>query len=434
MNTRLNIKKHMNPERAEQLVITKRPHIETKSLASSIEDIFDAVSTDGDEAIKRLTTLYDKVNLDSLQVSKIDIINASQHIKPKLKDSIQRAYDNIFKFHNSQRLASKKIETSTGVTCWQESRGIDSVGLYIPGGSAPLFSTVLMLGVPAQIAECQEIILCTPPNKNGSVHPAILFAAELCGISKIFKIGGAQAIASLVIGTESVPKVTKIFGPGNQYVTAAKLKAIEYGVAIDLPAGPSEVLVFADSECYPEFIAADLISQAEHGPDSQVIFVTISEKIIASVEECLHEQLNRLPRRSIAEQALENAHIIYFESLDRAFEFINEYAPEHLIIASNRASDYIGKINNAGSVFLGNMTPESAGDYASGTNHTLPTSGFAKSYSGVSLDSFIKKITFQTISIEGIKDLGPSIINMAEEEELEGHANAVRVRLQSITS
>lgn len=434
MKNTVSIKTYRNPGLAVQTELSIRPAMDTSALKDVIEGVYHKIEQEGDLGLKELTSQFDGVSIEELKVTKKEIIEASALVSKELKESINRAYQNIHKFHLTQELVTKKVETSTGVTCWQESRSIDKVGLYIPGGSAPLFSTVLMLGIPAQIAGCEQVVMCTPPNKEGVINPAILYTAGLCGITEVYKIGGSQAIAAMVVGTESVPSVFKIFGPGNQYVTAAKMKALDYGIAIDLPAGPSEVLVFADDTANPAFVAADLLSQAEHGKDSQVVLVTTSERLLNSVEQSLNEQLQELPRKEIAEAALSHAYSVFFDNVEHAFDFINLYAPEHFIIGSDNATDYISHIRNAGSVFLGNMTPESAGDYASGTNHTLPTSAYARSYSGVSLDSFIKKITFQEINTDGITDLGPSIINMAEMEELQGHANAVKVRLNSLQS
>jgi len=349
-----------------------------------------------------------------------------------LQQAIQAASQNIKRFHQTQFNEVVKVETQPGVTCWQKAVPIEKVGLYIPGGTAPLFSTVLMLAIPAQLAGCDEIVICTPPDTYGNINPAILFAAELCGVNTIYKIGGSQAIAALCQGTESVPVVNKIFGPGNQYVTAAKQKAVELGTAIDMPAGPSEVLVFADDSGKASYIASDLLAQAEHGVDSQVVFVTTNQDLIIEVQKEVKKQCTMLPRKEIATMALSQSHLIFITEDQQAFDFINEYAPEHFIISSDHANDYIPMIKNAGSVFIGNFTPESAGDYASGTNHTLPTNGHAKAFSGVNLDAFMKKITFQEINEEGLKGLGQTIIAMAEAENLKAHANAVRIRLEDI--
>lgn len=423
---------YREPSHDQQVELIKRPSIDVKELDLTVQGIFDQVGQDGDKALRDFTSRFDQVELESIALDLALIQNSAHAISNELKSAIDRAYENIRLFHQSQELQSNKVTTSVGVECWQESRAIQKVGLYIPGGSAPLFSTVLMLGIPAQIASCEERILCTPPDRNGNIHPAILYAASLCGINKVFTVGGAQAIAAMVMGTESIPSVYKIFGPGNQYVTAAKMKALDYNVAIDLPAGPSEVLVYADDSCYPKFVAADLLSQAEHGPDSQVVLVATNSGIVEQVNQELNFQLEQLPRKEIATVALKHAYSCVIEDVEQAFDFINLYAPEHFIISSDQADNYLALIQNAGSVFIGNWTPESAGDYASGTNHTLPTSAFARTYSGVSLDSFVKKVTFQKISKIGINDLGPTIRIMAEEEELQGHANAVKFRMDEV--
>lgn len=427
------LKKYINPDQATIAKLIKRPEMNTQSLQGIIADVFSAVSAGGDTALLKLTEKYDGVRLEYLSVSMEEINSASSLVESSLKKAIDIAHQNITKFHESQRQESIKLETSRGVYCWQKSVGIDKVGLYIPGGSAPLFSTVLMLAIPAQLAGCQEIILCTPPGRDGQIHPCILYCAQLCGIHKIFKVGGSQAIAAMTYGTKSIPKVHKIFGPGNQYVTAAKQRALAMGTAIDMPAGPSEVLVFADQTAQAEFVASDLLAQAEHGPDSQVVLVTLNDVLGDSVHEEIEKQISQLPRRSIAQEALKNSSMVEFDSTTKAFDFINKYAPEHLIIASDTPEDYLELIRNAGSVFLGNLTPESAGDYASGTNHTLPTNGFAKSYSGVNLDAFTKKITYQHITKEGITALGPAVVEMAVAEQLEAHANAVRLRLAKVS-
>ncbi|MFT4568076.1 MAG: histidinol dehydrogenase [Saprospiraceae bacterium] len=412
--------------------IIKRPEINATDLSVIIDDIYKNVKEAGDEALIAFTKKFDNVALTNISVSEQELENASGFVSQQLKNAIDTAYANIKIFHEAQRLVKQVISTTDGVECWQESRAIDRVGLYIPGGSAPLFSTVLMLGVPAQVAGCDEVVLCTPPSKDGTVHPAILYAASLCGISKIIKVGGAQSIAGLVLGTETIPSVYKVFGPGNQYVTAAKMQGLQYGVAIDLPAGPSEVLVYADASSNPAFVASDLLSQAEHGRDSQVVIVASHESIVKAVETELQIQLELLPRKEIARLALQSAFACIIEDVDKAYQFINAYAPEHFIIASDSAEKHLSKIRNAGSVFIGHWTPESAGDYASGTNHTLPTGAFARAYSGVSLDSFVKKITFQKIDKVGLNNLGPTIVTMAENEELEGHANAVKLRMEAL--
>ena len=426
------LKIYNEPSLDQQGELIQRPAMDVQELDQTIQSVFDHVNQDGDKALFDLTLKFDRIKLESLNVDANALQESTELISNDLKEAIDRAYHNIQLFHKSQELESKRISTSPGVECWQESRAIGKVGLYIPGGTAPLFSTVLMLGIPAQIAGCEERVLCTPPDKNGNIHPAILYAASLCGIQQIYKVGGAQAIAAMVLGTEFIPAVYKIFGPGNQYVTAAKMKALDYNIAIDLPAGPSEVLVYADDTSYPQFVAADLLSQAEHGPDSQVVLVASHADIVQRVDKAITSQLAQLPRNEIARGALSHAYSCVIEDVNRAFDFINLYAPEHFIISSDHADDYLSLIQNAGSVFIGNWTPESAGDYASGTNHTLPTSAFARAYSGVSLDSFVKKVTFQKISKAGINDLGPTIRIMAEEEQLQGHANAVKIRMEEL--
>lgn len=418
------------PNRIDWKELLKRPAIDSVELEGKVAAILKTVKQKGDDALKEYALQFDKVKLDSLQVSEEEINKTANLVSEELKKAIQVAKSNIEKFHTSQKEETKVIETSKGVLCWRKSIGIKKVGLYIPGGTAPLFSTVLMLSVPAQLAGCKEIVLCTPCDKNGTINPAILFTAKLVGITKIFKVGGAQAIAAMAYGTESVPQVYKIFGPGNQYVTCAKQLVNKEGVAIDMPAGPSEVAVLADETCVPEFVAADLLSQAEHGTDSQVVLVSNNEKVIANVNSELEKQLNQLPRKEIATQALKNSKAILVKDLNEGMDLLNEYAPEHLIVACKNEEDLAGKVVNAGSVFLGNYSCESAGDYASGTNHTLPTNGYAKAYSGVSLDSFVKKITFQKLSQEGIKTIGRTIELMAEAEGLDAHKNAVSLRLK----
>ena len=412
--------------------LLKRPILNTESLFSTVETIINKVQAEGDKAVLDYEKMFDRVELTDLAVAQVEIDRAEQLVSEPLKAAIALAKTNIEKFHRSQQLTSVKVETTQGVNCWQKAVGIEKVGLYVPGGTAPLFSTVLMLAVPAKIAGCKEIVLCTPPNVNGEIHPAILFAARLAGVDKIFKIGGAQAIAAMAYGTESVPKVYKIFGPGNQYVTAAKQWVSLREVAIDMPAGPSEVEVLADEAADPTFVAADLLSQAEHGIDSQAILVTTSPKLRTEVQREVARQLEALPRKEIATRSLENCKLILVNDIEEAIEMTNCYAPEHLIVQTNDYLRVADEIVNAGSVFLGFLTPESAGDYASGTNHTLPTNGYAKAYSGVSLDSFIRKITFQEISNEGLRRLGPAIEIMATNEQLDAHKNAVSVRLQKI--
>lgn len=420
------------PSREDWASLAKRPALDVTTLFDTVRTVLDEVRQEGDAAVKRYEEKFDKVRLTDLQVSEAEILEARELVSEDLKQAIRTAKDNIEKFHASQRFTGQKVETTSGVTCWQKAVAIEKVGLYIPGGTAPLFSTVLMLAVPAHIAGCKEIVLCTPPNKEGKVHPAILFAAETAGVSKIFKAGGIQAIAAMAYGTESVPKVYKIFGPGNQYVTAAKQLVSLKDVAIDMPAGPSEVEVIADETANPDFIAADFLSQAEHGADSQAILVTSCEGIVAPVIKAIQEQLSKLSRKEITEKALEHSRIIVLKDELEVIDFTNAYAPEHLIIQTANYSHIAGQIENAGSVFMGPYTPESAGDYASGTNHTLPTNGYAKAYSGVNLDSFIKKITFQEITAEGIKNLGGTIQIMAGNEQLDAHRNAVTIRLNTI--
>ena len=419
------------PNKADWINILQRPVIDARSLESAVTSILEEVKNNGDNALRQYTLQFDKVALDSLLVTENEFSEAEEACKAELKLAIQQAKINIEKFHIAQKEAPKKIETAPGVICWRESVAIEKVGLYIPGGTAPLFSTVLMLGIPAKMAGCKEIILCTPPDKEGKINPSILFAAKLTGVSKVIKVGGAQAIGAMAYGTESVSKVYKIFGPGNQYVTCAKLLVNKGGLAIDMPAGPSELLVLADDTCVPGFVAADLLSQAEHGADSQVILVSENEKVIKGVMEEINKQVELLPRKNIILQALQNSKAILIKDAIEAIDLINDYAPEHLIIALKEDEAIAKKVINAGSVFLGNYTPESAGDYASGTNHTLPTNGYSKAYSGVSLDSFYKKITFQKISKEGIMCIGNIIETMAEAEDLIGHKNAVTIRLRN---
>ena len=418
------------PSKEQWTELLKRPALNTESLFDTVRSIINKVRTEGDKAVLEYEAAFDKVTLSALAVTPEEVQAAGTLVNDELKAAISLAKQNIETFHSSQRFVGKKVETMNGVTCWQKSVGIEKVGLYIPGGTAPLFSTVLMLAVPAKIAGCKEIVLCTPPDKNGNIHPAILFAAQLAGVSKIFKAGGVQAIAAMAYGTESVPKVYKIFGPGNQYVTAAKQLVSLRDVAIDMPAGPSEVEVLADETANPSFVAADLLSQAEHGADSQAILITTSPALQQAVKEEVERQLALLPRKEIAEKSLANSKLIVVRNMDEAIELTNSYAPEHLIIET---ADYMSvAVVNAGSVFLGSLTPESAGDYASGTNHTLPTNGYAKAYSGVSLDSFIRKITFQEIKPEGIRIIGPAIEEMAANEHLDAHKNAVTVRLDKL--
>ena len=420
------------PNKTEWQGLALRPTLEQKDLDDVVVNILKDVKVNKDLALKKYSEKFDKVVLGNFEVTQSEIVFANKQISQDLKDAINLAKQNIEIFHASQKEEKKIIETTKGVKCWRQSVGIEKVGLYIPGGSAPLFSTILMLGIPAKLAGCKEVILCTPPNKEGKINPAILYTANLVGITKIYIVGGSQAIAAMAYGTETIPQVYKIFGPGNQFVTKAKELIQQEGVAIDMPAGPSEVLVIADKTSNPEFIAADLLSQAEHGADSQVILVSDDEEIISRTITELERQLNKLPRKAIATEALKNSRAILLNSIDECVEFSNLYAPEHLIFATDDVSDHIEKITNAGSVFLGKYSCESAGDYASGTNHTLPTNGYAKNYSGVSLDSFVKKITFQNLNKEGIKTIGPAIELMAEAEELFAHKNAVSLRLKSL--
>ena len=426
------MKKILYPNKSEWAEMLRRPVLNVETLFENVGAILKDVRTNGDKAVIEYEERFDKVKLESLAVTPEEMKEAEAQVPIELKVAILLAQRNIYTFHKKQKFEGKKVETMEGVTCWQKAVGIEKVGLYIPGGTAPLFSTVLMLAVPAKIAGCKEIVLCTPPNKEGKIHPAILYAAQVAGVSKIFKAGGVQAIGAMAYGTESVPKVYKIFGPGNQYVMAAKQQVAMHDVAIDMPAGPSEVEVIADETANPAFVAADLLSQAEHGVDSQVVLITTSEKLLNEVEYEVQHQLSRLPRWQIAEKSLANSKLILVKDMDEVIELTNEYAPEHLIIETKNYMELAEKVVNAGSVFLGSYTPESAGDYASGTNHTLPTNGYAKAYSGVSLDSFIRKITFQEINREGIQNIGPAIEVMAAHEQLDAHKNAVTVRLNSI--
>ena len=426
------MKKILYPNKADWAEMLRRPMQNVSTFFENVSTILKNVKANGDTAVLEYEEQFDKVKLASLVVTEEEMKEAESQVPIELKVAILLAQRNIYTFHKKQKFEGKKVETMEGVTCWQKAVGIEKVGLYIPGGTAPLFSTVLMLAVPAKIAGCKEIVLCTPPDKEGKINPAILYAAQVSGVSKIFKAGGVQAIGAMAYGTESVPKVYKIFGPGNQYVMAAKQQVAMHDVAIDMPAGPSEVMVIADETSNPAFVAADLLSQAEHGVDSQVVLVTTSEKFLGEVEYEVQHQLSRLPRWQIAEKSLENSKLILVKDMDEAIEMANEYAPEHLIIETKDYMDLAEKVVNAGSVFLGAYTPESAGDYASGTNHTLPTNGYAKAYSGVSLDSFIRKITFQEINREGIQNIGPAIEVMASNEHLDAHKNAVSVRLNSL--
>ncbi len=428
----LEMKKIINPDKKQWLSLCERPAEDIEDLSKSVQQIFQEIKQKGDVAVAKYTEIFDEVTLENTLVNEAEITVAVSEVAEELKEAIALAKQNIEKFHASQKLTKEVIETSQGVFCWQETRPIEKIGIYIPGGTAPLFSTVLMLAIPAKIAGCKEIVLCTPPNKEGKINPAILYTANLIGIDKIYKIGGIQAIGAMTFGTESVPKVYKIFGPGNQYVTAAKQQAMLAGIAIDMPAGPSELLVLADDSANPPFVASDLLSQAEHGADSQVICVVNNQELMSAIEVEVEKQIKVLPRKDIAERAIKNSKLILIEDKQEAIDFINEYAPEHFILAVKEEKFYLENLINAGSVFIGNYTPESAGDYASGTNHTLPTNGFAKSYSGVNLDAFSKKITFQKINKEGIKNIGSAIEIMAAAEGLQAHKNAVTLRLEGL--
>lgn len=424
------MEKIVNPQREEWAALLTRPQLKTADLAKVCKEIFAEIQKDGDRALGKYTWFFDQVRIDRLEVSEQECLEADSQVSEVLKQAIRTAKRNIEAFHALQCMDRNEYVSSDGFRCWQEARGIEKVGLYIPGGNAPLFSTVLMLAVPAKLAGCQEVILCTPPDRSGKIHPAILWTAQLCGVHKIFKVGGIQAIGAMTLGTETVPRVNKIFGPGNQFVTAAKQLAVHYGVAIDMPAGPSEVMVVADASANPRFVAADLLSQAEHGPDSQVILLTIDSRWAETVEQEVVSQLSELPRRDIASRALENSKVIVLADMEECLDMVNEYAPEHLILCMENYIEAIPKIKNAGSVFLGNYAPESAGDYASGTNHTLPTNGYAKAYSGINIDAFVKKITFQEITRKGLVALAPTIMTMAENECLYAHRRAVEIRLE----
>lgn len=417
------------PERADWKEILKRPTLDTGSLRETVCGILGRVRNEGDKAVMEYEEMFDKVKLHSLAVTEDEFREAEKAVSIELKAAIMLAYKNIHTFHSSQKFEGKKVSTLPGVTCWQKAVAIEKVGLYIPGGTAPLFSTVLMLATPARIAGCREIVLCTPPDKSGKISPAILYAAQVAGVSKVFKAGGVQAIGAMAYGTGSIPKVYKIFGPGNQYVTAAKQQVSLRDVAIDMPAGPSEVAVLADETANPAFVASDLLSQAEHGVDSQVLLVTTSRGLLEKTQAEVERQLALLPRKQIAMKSLESSRLVLVESLEEGIAIVNEYAPEHLIIETRDYAAVAEKIVNAGSVFLGSYSPESAGDYASGTNHTLPTNGYAKAYSGVSLDSFVRKITFQEVTPEGIATIGPAIEVLAANEYLDAHKNAVSLRL-----
>jgi histidinol dehydrogenase len=421
-----------DPKRDEWEVLLSRPTQEVGDIEETVNTIFKAVQENGDEALRSYTQKFDGVAVKNLQVGEAALNEAEASITEPLKKAIQIAYRNIKRFHEAQKTPAVRLETLPGVECWQEKRPIQKVGLYIPGGTAPLFSTILMLAIPAKIAGCAEIILCSPPDKNGELPQVVLYTAKLCGITKIFKVGGIQAIAALTFGTSSIPKVYKVFGPGNQYVTVAKQLATKYGISIDMPAGPSELLVMADDTAEPSFVASDLLSQAEHGTDSQVILVTTSKQVLEEVEKEVELQLEQLPRKDIARKAIANSKLIFVSTDTEAVALINEYGPEHYILCVKNEQFFLDNIANAGSIFIGNYTPESAGDYASGTNHTLPTNGYAKQYSGVNLDSFMKSITFQKISEKGMLSLGETIEIMAEAEGLEAHKNAVTLRLNKL--
>lgn len=421
-----------NPNRTSWPELIKRPTQSLDAIEETVIQIFDDVKRHGNQAIQKYTALFDDVDCEVTDVSEEEIVRASQNVPDQLKHAIQSAKQNIETFHKAQRTSRIEVETMPGVHCWQEKRPIQKIGLYIPGGTAPLFSTVLMLAVPAQIAGCGEIILCTPPNKSGVIANEILYAAQLCGITRIYKVGGIQAIAAMTFGTETIPQVYKIFGPGNQFVTVAKQLATKHGVAIDMPAGPSELLVLADETANPAYVASDLLSQAEHGADSQVILVTNSESFITAVETEIEDQLAVLPRKTMTGKAIGNSKLILIKEDQEALDFINAYGPEHFIVCSKNEVLFVDGVINAGSVFIGNYTPESAGDYASGTNHTLPTNGFSKAYSGVNLDSFMKSITFQKITKKGLQNIGQTIELMAEAEGLQAHKNAVSIRLKDL--
>lgn len=420
------------PAKEEWDELVKRPHLDVSELNATVEGVLNDVKNHGDSAVIRYEEKFDHAHLDSLSVSDAEMEEAESLVSLELKHALELAHHNISSFHQSQQFHGEKVETVSGVTCWQKSVAIEKVGLYIPGGTAPLFSTVLMLATPAKIAGCKEIVLCTPPNREGKVNPAILMAAKIAGVSKIFKIGGVQAIGAMAYGTESVPKVYKIFGPGNQYVMAAKQHVSLHDVAIDMPAGPSEVCVIADETSNPVFVAADLLSQAEHGVDSQVFLISTSEEMIEKVKEEVEKQLEQLPRKEMAAKSLDNSKLVLVKDYDEAIELSNTYAPEHLIIATRNYDELAEKVVNAGSVFLGQYACESAGDYASGTNHTLPTHGYALAYNGVNLDSYNRKITFQHLTDEGIRSIGNAVVVMAENEQLEAHANAMRVRVDKV--
>lgn len=416
------------PSREEWKELTERPHLDVSQLNSTVADVLKNIRENGDKAVKEYEEKFDHASLETLAITAEEIENALKEVPAELLDSLRLAHKNIETFHKAQQFVGEKVETAPGVTCWQKSVPIERVGLYIPGGTAPLFSTVLMLATPAKIAGCKEIVLCSPPTHNSTIHPAILAAAHIAGVNKIYKVGGVQAIGAMAYGTESIPKVYKIFGPGNQYVMAAKQQVSLHDVAIDMPAGPSEVCVIADDSCRPEYVAADLLSQAEHGTDSQVLLITTSQKVLDNVVEELKKQLEALPRKEMAQKSLDNSKLVLVDNTTTAIELSNEYAPEHLIIATADYEQLAEKVVNAGSVFLGNYACESAGDYASGTNHTLPTHGYAKAYSGVNLDSYNRKVTFQHLTEKGIESIGKAVETMAQYEQLDAHRNAMKIR------
>ena len=416
------------PSREEWKELTERPHLDVSQLNNTVADVLKNIRENGDKAVKEYEEKFDHASLETLAVTAEEIENALKEVPAELLDSLRLAHKNIETFHKAQQFVGEKVETAPGVTCWQKSVPIERVGLYIPGGTAPLFSTVLMLATPAKIAGCKEIVLCSPPTHNSTIHPAILAAAHIAGVNKIYKVGGVQAIGAMAYGTESIPKVYKIFGPGNQYVMAAKQQVSLHDVAIDMPAGPSEVCVIADDSCRPEYVAADLLSQAEHGTDSQVLLITTSQKVLDNVVEELKTQLEALPRKEMAQKSLDNSKLVLVDNTTTAIELSNEYAPEHLIIATADYEQLAEKVVNAGSVFLGNYACESAGDYASGTNHTLPTHGYAKAYSGVNLDSYNRKVTFQHLTEKGIESIGKAVETMAQYEQLDAHRNAMKIR------
>lgn len=428
------MERFINPDRNQWQALTQRASASYASLEPLVKTVFNAVEKDGDQAVKNYTLEFDKVEIQNIVVSKQEIVQAVDRVPNELKVAIKRAKENIMRFHEAQITAPVEVETQPGVSCWQKKLPIEKVGLYIPGGSAPLFSTVLMLAIPAKVAGCQEIVLCSPPDSKGLLADVILYTANLCGVDSIFKVGGMQAIAGMTLGTESIPKVDKIFGPGNQFVTVAKQLATQYQVSIDMPAGPSELMVVADKTGNPDFIASDLLSQAEHGPDSQVILVTNDIEIADATFEKVVEQLEKLERKSTAQKALNNSKVICFDNDQELLDFVNRYGAEHLIVCLDNETEFVNQIKHAGSIFIGNYTPESAGDYASGTNHTLPTNGYVRQYSGVNLDSFLKAITYQKITADGLIDLGPVIEVMATAEGLQAHKNAVSIRLKTLKS